>query len=414
MSNLNIGAFHGSEIGAHQEGAGDIIAPILTLPGTSSVTSHAGQGDVTTDEAGGTLRIVVSTNATAPNATQIKAGQDSTGSAAAYAGNQTVSVIGAQAIAFSGLADNTTYYAFFLQTDAANNDSNIAESGSFTTQTLALTSASLVQGVGPTAGSHNINTSHADGTLWRWVTTNASELVADVKTNGTNAAVSASGAQGAVIETPINPGTAYYAHFVYDDAGGNQVTAVSAPLTTTNYAVNNIYSGAQIPSDSLLYYAGGTADSGSTTTMVDAGLVTVDDEFNGLVIENRTDVTEDVITDSDAGSDTITYAGPLPDFTGGGDTYAITANIDNPDVMYCQPQVTVASESATILWYMQDDSLSTYTVMYTYIINATGLDDGPYDVAIDAVGVITLTPATSDMGAMSHSTSRGLSGPLSW
>lgn len=69
---------------------GDVTAPVLTLPTGTKTGSTTSTGTVTTaNDANGTAYAVVSTSATLPSVAQIQAGQDSTGSAAAWSGNNT-------------------------------------------------------------------------------------------------------------------------------------------------------------------------------------------------------------------------------------------------------------------------------------------------------------------------------------
>ena len=59
-----------------------------------------------------------------------------------------------------------------------------------------------------------------------------------------------------------------------------------------------------------------TADSGTTTTLVDAGLTQADDYWNGALLIFRTGTNigrTAIITDFDAGTDTLTFAPAMPD-----------------------------------------------------------------------------------------------------
>lgn len=115
-------------------GSSDVTAPVLTSPtGTETGTTTA-SGTVSTDEANGSLDAVVTTSSTAPSASQIQAGQDHTGSAAAATDlNNTVSATGVQNVSFTGLTASTTYHVHYVHQDAAGNDSNVVSSASFTT-----------------------------------------------------------------------------------------------------------------------------------------------------------------------------------------------------------------------------------------------------------------------------------------
>lgn len=88
---------------------------------TGATTANIG---VTTDTAAGTLYYVVTNSATAPTATQIKAGQDHTGSAAAKSGSGTPT-LGANAASLTGLTTGTTYYAHWVQ-NTTGGDSNVS------------------------------------------------------------------------------------------------------------------------------------------------------------------------------------------------------------------------------------------------------------------------------------------------
>jgi hypothetical protein len=91
---------------------------------------------VATDEGNGTLYWVVTASATPPSGAQVAAGQDHTGAAAADSGNQAVASSGTQNIAggASGLTAATTYWAHFVQDDAATNRSDVSSSASFDTE----------------------------------------------------------------------------------------------------------------------------------------------------------------------------------------------------------------------------------------------------------------------------------------
>jgi hypothetical protein len=160
----------------------DTTAPVLSSPvGTQTGSTTATVG-ATTDEVG-TLYAVITTTNTQPTIAQIKAGQNASGAAAAYAANQNVTVVGAKTFAATGLTPSTAYYSHLIETDAAGNDSNIVTSSSFTTaagadvtvptQTGSLTvgtvTATSIQITWP-AGADNVAvTSYEtslDGTSW--------------------------------------------------------------------------------------------------------------------------------------------------------------------------------------------------------------------------------------------------------
>ncbi|MEL6362364.1 MAG: hypothetical protein AAFR21_14905, partial [Pseudomonadota bacterium] len=136
-------------------------APDTTAPTLSSATdaangSSAMTGTVSTDEGNGTLYWFISTSATPPSATDLKAGTGATAS-----GSQVVSATGVQNVADAGLTAETTYYTHYLHGDAAGNDSSIVSASGFTT-----TAASSF--VGPTfvgASSDTASSSSVAATL---------------------------------------------------------------------------------------------------------------------------------------------------------------------------------------------------------------------------------------------------------
>ena len=125
----------GSTVAAMGGGPADVTAPVLTSPfGLPLGDTSAFQG-VTTNEATGTLYFVLTTSATPPSAAQVKAGQDHTGAAAAYAFGQAVSSTGIKSNTATGLTSNTAYYGYLMHEDAAANQSSVAASGILTTLT---------------------------------------------------------------------------------------------------------------------------------------------------------------------------------------------------------------------------------------------------------------------------------------
>lgn len=127
--------------------AGDTTAPTLTSASVTAVATTTATGNVTTDEANGTLYSIVSTSATAPSAAQIQAGQDHTGAAAVWSGNQAVSSTGAKTLSITGLTASTAYYAHFQHKDSANNNSSVVTSAQFTTGTADTTNPTMTGSV---------------------------------------------------------------------------------------------------------------------------------------------------------------------------------------------------------------------------------------------------------------------------
>ena len=101
--------------------ADDTIAPVLSSPTGTKTGSTTADGTVSTDEGNGTLYFIATTNAT-ETAAIIKAGS-----------SQSVTATGTQNVSFTGLTASTTYYAHYVQDDAASNESNVVVSASFIT-----------------------------------------------------------------------------------------------------------------------------------------------------------------------------------------------------------------------------------------------------------------------------------------
>ena len=111
---------------------GDTTPPTLSAPVGSATSSTAATVGATTDEGNGTLYAVVTGSATQPSVAQIKAGNDHTGSAAAWSGNVAVSSTGAKTLNATGLTSGSSYYVHLVHTDAAANDSNRVTSSQWT------------------------------------------------------------------------------------------------------------------------------------------------------------------------------------------------------------------------------------------------------------------------------------------
>lgn len=136
------------DVGAWEYSAGgDTTAPTLSSASVTSVGTTTGTGNVTTNEGNGTLYSVVSTSATAPSAAQIQAGNDHTGAAAVWSGNQAISSTGAKTLSITGLTASTSYYAHFQHKDSANNNSSVVTSAQFTTGSADTTNPTLTGSV---------------------------------------------------------------------------------------------------------------------------------------------------------------------------------------------------------------------------------------------------------------------------
>lgn len=99
-----------------------------TATPTASTTATVG---CTTDTASGTLYAIVSTSATPPSVAQIRLGQDSSGSASLWSGNQAITSTGAKTFSATGLTNGATLYHYYQQRDGSSNDSAVLSGGSF-------------------------------------------------------------------------------------------------------------------------------------------------------------------------------------------------------------------------------------------------------------------------------------------
>lgn len=112
--------------------------------------------------------------------------------------------------------------------------------GTFT-RTLSVTDADLTapaltsptaSATGQATASGSVTTDEGNGTLFYLTTANASEAASNIISLGDSQAVSATGVQSVTI-TGLTADTAYYTHYVHQDAAGNNSTvSVSAQFTT--------------------------------------------------------------------------------------------------------------------------------------------------------------------------------------
>lgn len=228
----------------------DVVAPVLSLPTGLETGTTTLSGTVVTDEGNGTLYWVVTTSATQPTSTQIKAGQDHTTTAAPASGNQAVGASGVQNISATGLSVGT-YYVHYYQEDLAVNGSNIVNSAAVILGAPVLSTASAA-GTGTSTASGSVSTTEAKGSLYWVVSTNSLQpsiaqlrlgLDADglVGADAGVKAVTISGSQSLAF-TGLSSGTVYYFHAVHDDDVGftsNAITSNSFATTSVGTAVES-------------------------------------------------------------------------------------------------------------------------------------------------------------------------------
>jgi hypothetical protein len=276
--------------------APDVTAPVLTSPTALATGPTTASGTVTTDEGNGTLHFLLSTNATELAAT-VKA-----------AGSQAVSGTGVQNVTFTGLTASTNYYAHYVHTDAATNDSTRVSSAQITTSaapdvTAPVLTSPTALATGPTTASGTVSTDEDNGTLYFLMSTNATELAATVKAADSQA-VSGIGVQN-VTFTGLTASTNYYAHYIHTDAAANDSTRVSSAQITTSAASDVT---APVLSSPTTAPAGATAVSGTVST----------DEGNGtLYWVTTTNATELLATIKAGSSKPVTAVGVQTTYTPG-------------------------------------------------------------------------------------------------
>ena len=123
-----------------------------------------------------------------------------------------------------------TYTVRLIQTDGSVEA--ITETiGAADTTAPVLTSPTAVSPRYDTVDA-TVDTDEANGTLFAWITENASEPRADVVANGISQSVTAVGTQSVTL-TELAPNTTYYVHFAQNDAVGNESNLVTSPAVTT-------------------------------------------------------------------------------------------------------------------------------------------------------------------------------------
>lgn len=209
-------------------GGGDVTAPVLSSPAFTASSSSAGTASVSTDEGNGTLYCVVTQSATSPSAAQIKAGNDHTGSAADFDASQAVSGTGTQNVAVTGLTASTTYYAHFVQDDAAANESNVASDTTGDTTNAANAAPSW-------SGTPSAMSSKRGQAL---TPQDVTSLVSDTDTlsysiTGAPTGVSINSSTGVISGTPTAAPGVYACTVEADDGVNSPVSSSSFNITVT-------------------------------------------------------------------------------------------------------------------------------------------------------------------------------------
>ena len=239
LSDAEVLALHnslgaGNAFALVSSGGGDTTAPTLTSPSVTAVGATTGTGNVTTDEGNGALYSIVSTSATTPSATQIQAGQNHTGAAAVWSGNQAVSSTGAKTFSITGLTASTAYYAHFQHKDAANNNSTVVTSAQFTTGSADTTVPTLT---GSITISSKTTTSYT--ATWPSGSDNVAITGYEYRLNaGSWVSVGNVLTIGISARTPGSTDT--FEVRAYDAAGNKSTPALSTSVTLADIAVGTI------------------------------------------------------------------------------------------------------------------------------------------------------------------------------
>ncbi len=208
-------------------------APVLTLPTETSILQTTATVGCTTDTADGTLYYYVSTSATPPSATDLKAG-----TGAVDSGSQASPGVGTETFSATGLSADTTYYTYFIHNNT-DGDSNILESGSWATlpnaPVLTLPTETDITDTTATVGC---TTNFATGTLYYYISTSATAPNATDLKAGTGAVDSGSQASpGTGTETfaatGLSASTTYYTYFIHNNTGGDSNILESGSWATT-------------------------------------------------------------------------------------------------------------------------------------------------------------------------------------
>lgn len=231
-------------------------APTLSGPAGSATSATTAMVGVTTNAGGGVLYWVVTLSSTPPNAAQIIAGQDNSGTPATAHGSQAVLRPGVQSATAGGLAASTHYTTHYVQTWIGT--SNVATGPGFTTAAPSAPTLSAPTGVstGSTTASLNVTTNVGNGTLY-WVVTlsatppTAAQIQAGQDNTGAgaighaNQTVSAAGVQSATA-TGLSASTTYFAHFNQTSFSTTSNVASTAAFTTAGMIWDPATKGASV------------------------------------------------------------------------------------------------------------------------------------------------------------------------
>jgi len=197
----------------------DTTAPILSNATASATGQTTATGNVSTDEAGGTLFYLANTSATA-TADLVKGTGLST----------SVTALGAQTVNLTGLTPGTLYYLHFLHRDAATvrNDSIVANTNSFTTTASSDTVAPIM------TGAVSVTAINSGGFTFSYTaaTDNVAATGYEASVDTGTASYTSVGNVTSVAKVNLSPSTLYNIRVRAFDAAGNRSNIISTTATT--------------------------------------------------------------------------------------------------------------------------------------------------------------------------------------
>jgi hypothetical protein len=249
----------------------DTTGPVLEAPTAAATGANSATGTVGTNEAGGTLYRLASTNASGVTAATVKAANRT----------QPVNATGQQTVNETGLTPGTTCYMWYYQEDAAGNPSNVVVSAAFSTPAPDTTAPTWPNGAAITPGvstSSSVSGSYPAASDANGVTYEKSKDGGTTwEANGSGLSFTFTGlASGASFQVQIRP----------RDPAGNIGPALSASISTTaaltgSFKSSPLSNGAQSawPAGTAVVWEwlqGGRIGSAPTSTTRGAGALASD------------------------------------------------------------------------------------------------------------------------------------------
>ncbi|WP_353571570.1 Calx-beta domain-containing protein [Candidatus Albibeggiatoa sp. nov. BB20] len=242
------------DIGAHELNA-DSTAP--TFDGTETKIDNASVSDTDTefdiiaqiDETGTVYYVILGSSETAPDASQVEAGTDSSDSAVSLSGSFAISTADTPTTESitSGLTASTSYTIYLVAKDGSSNVSSVMDLDHTTTDTIAPTITASTSNIGDTSFDLTMQLNEL-GTVYYVVVTNGSgepsttQIASGQNSSGssaiTSSTVSISTADTDVTESisSLDPATDYdvYLYAEDDESTSNPTSIELYEITTTS------------------------------------------------------------------------------------------------------------------------------------------------------------------------------------